>query len=130
MSDVLEQARKSDRESAYTNSKAKRRGYERPSLELPGALVMGQVPLAALAQVHLAGGRGGKTVKRAPRGQREAEFLSYLEEHPGAKASEAAKSMGVAPNQVYGLARRLHKAGRVSKRRGGGYALRASATKS
>ena len=74
--------------------------------------------------------RSGKTTKRAPRGQREAQFLSYLEKHPGAKVSEAAKSMGVAPNQVYGLARRLHKAGKISKRRGGGYALRSSTTKS
>jgi hypothetical protein len=32
--------------------------------------------------------------------------------------------MGVAPNQVYGLARRLHRTGRIRKRPGGGYALK------
>jgi predicted Rossmann fold nucleotide-binding protein DprA/Smf involved in DNA uptake len=64
------------------------------------------------------------TRERASRGQREAEFLAALEKSPGAKVSAIAEEMGVAPNQVYGLARRLHKAGRIRKRRGGGYAIK------
>jgi hypothetical protein len=32
--------------------------------------------------------------------------------------------MGVAPSQVYGLAGRLREAGKIRKRRGGGYALK------
>jgi hypothetical protein len=62
--------------------------------------------------------------KRAPRGQREAEFLAAIKKKPGAKPPEIAEEMGVAPNQVYGLARRLHAAGKVRKRRGGGYAVK------
>jgi hypothetical protein len=70
------------------------------------------------------GRRRGGTRERAPRGQREAEFLSALEKRPGAKPSAIAEEMGIAPNQVYGLARRLHQAGRIRKRRDGGYALK------
>jgi sugar-specific transcriptional regulator TrmB len=62
--------------------------------------------------------------ERAPRGQREAEFLAAVEKSPGAKPAAIAEEMGIAPNQVYGLARRLHKTGRIRKRRGGGYALK------
>jgi predicted Rossmann fold nucleotide-binding protein DprA/Smf involved in DNA uptake len=61
---------------------------------------------------------------RAPRGQRQAEFLAAIEQKPGMKAPEIAREMGVATNQVYGLARRLQEAGRISKRRGGGYVPR------
>jgi sugar-specific transcriptional regulator TrmB len=70
------------------------------------------------------GRRRSATRGRAPKGQREAEFLSALEKRPGAKASAIAEEMGVAPSQVYGMARRLHRAGRIRKRRGGGYALK------
>jgi hypothetical protein len=64
-----------------------------------------------------------RAAKRAPRGQREIEFLAVLEKNPGSKVPAIAKEMGVAPNQVYGLARRLHSAGTIRKRRSGGYAL-------
>jgi predicted Rossmann fold nucleotide-binding protein DprA/Smf involved in DNA uptake len=70
------------------------------------------------------GRRRSATRKRAPRGQREAEFLAAVEKSPGAKVPAIAEEMGVAPNQVYGLARRLHRAGRIRKRPGGGYALK------
>ncbi len=70
------------------------------------------------------GRRRGGTRKRAARGQREAEFLAALEKSPGAKPSAIAEEMDIAPNQVYGLARRLHRAGRIRKRPGGGYALK------
>jgi predicted Rossmann fold nucleotide-binding protein DprA/Smf involved in DNA uptake len=70
------------------------------------------------------GGRRRGTRERARRGQREAEFLAAVERSPGAKVSAIAEEMGIAPNQVYGLARRLHKTGRIRKRRGGGYALK------
>lgn len=73
-----------------------------------------------------AGGHKRAGARRAPRGQREAEFLAALKKNPGAKASEIAREMGVAPSQVYGLAGRLHKEGKVRKRRGGGYALKDS----
>ena len=116
--------------SAYTNWRAKRPGYERRSLELPEALETGQAPVAALAQAHLAGGAAGRPPSALLAGSVKRQFLGYLEKHPGAKVSEAAKSMGVAPSQVHGLARRLHQAGKISKRRGGGYGFRASATKS
>jgi sugar-specific transcriptional regulator TrmB len=67
----------------------------------------------------------GTGSRRAPRGQREAEFLAVLERRPGAKVPAIADEMGVPPSQVYGLARRLHQAGRIRKRSGGGYAPKA-----
>jgi hypothetical protein len=58
--------------------------------------------------------------KRARRGQREAEFLTQVKDAPGAKISEIAKTMGVAPQQLYPIARRLSDSGQVS-RKGDGF---------
>jgi transposase-like protein len=58
--------------------------------------------------------------KRARRGQREAEFLSQVKSAPGAKISEIAKTMGVAPQQLYPIARRLSDSGQVA-RKGDGF---------
>ncbi len=58
--------------------------------------------------------------KRARRGQREAEFLEQVKDAPGAKISEIAKTMGVAPQQLYPIARRLSDSGQVS-RQGDGF---------
>jgi len=60
--------------------------------------------------------------KRARRGQREAEFLSQVESNPGAKISEIAGTMGVAPQQLYPIARRLRDGGKVT-RKGDGFQL-------
>ncbi len=128
MSDVLEQARKSIEKRLHElESEAAR--LRKALAGIAGSSRDGSSPSRSSGSSSSRRRRGTRA-QRAPRGQREAQFLSYLEKHPGAKASEAAKSMGVAPNQVYGLAGRLHKAGKISKRRGGGYAVRASATKS
>jgi hypothetical protein len=81
-------------------------------------------PTRARRRPAATGRRRGGTRERARRGQREAEFLAAVAKSPGAKPSAIAEEMGVAPNQVYGLARRLHRAGRIRKRRGGGYALK------
>jgi DNA-binding IscR family transcriptional regulator len=40
------------------------------------------------------------------------------------KAPAIAKEMGVQPSHVYTLARRMVQSGQVTKRRGGGYALK------
>jgi hypothetical protein len=53
--------------------------------------------------------------KRARRGQREAEFLAQIRDRPGAKISEIASSIGVAPQQLYPIARRLSESGQVSR---------------
>jgi hypothetical protein len=63
--------------------------------------------------------------KRARRGQREGEFLSQVESNPGAKISEIAKTMGVAPQQLYPIARRLSDSGKVS-RSGDGFQVASS----
>lgn len=54
--------------------------------------------------------------KRARRGQRESEFLAQVESNPGAKISEIAKTMGVAPQQLYPIARRLNESGKVTRK--------------
>jgi hypothetical protein len=58
--------------------------------------------------------------KRARRGQREAEFMSQIRDKPGAKISEIASTIGVAPQQLYPIARRLSESGQVT-RQGDGY---------
>lgn len=63
--------------------------------------------------------------KRARRGQRESEFLAQVESNPGAKISEIAKTMGVAPQQLYPIARRLSESGKVT-RQGEGFNVAAS----
>ena len=60
--------------------------------------------------------------KRARRGQREAEFLAQIKSKPGAKISEIAGTIGVAPQQLYPIARRLRDSGKVT-RKGEGFHL-------
>ena len=60
--------------------------------------------------------------KRARRGQREAEFLAQIKSSPGAKISEIAGTIGVAPQQLYPIARRLSDSGKVT-RKGEGFHL-------
>jgi transposase-like protein len=64
--------------------------------------------------------------RRATRGQRQEEFLAALNANPGAPMSHIAREIGVRPQQLYPIAHRLTDAGRIFKRRGGGYALSAS----
>jgi hypothetical protein len=66
------------------------------------------------------GGRRRSSGKRARRGQREAEFLAQVKDAPGAKISEIAKTIGVAPQQLYPIARRLRDSGQVT-RKGDGF---------
>jgi hypothetical protein len=60
--------------------------------------------------------------KRARRGQREEEFLAQIKDNPGAKISDIAGSIGVAPQQLYPIARRLSDSGKVT-RKGEGFQL-------
>ena len=64
-----------------------------------------------------------RSTKRAPRGQRQQQFLAAVKKHPGARGSEIAKEMGVPPSQVYALARSLQQKGEIRKR-GKGYAVK------
>ena len=56
--------------------------------------------------------------KRAGRGQRQAEFLKLLRSKPGASISELAREMGVQPQQLHAIARRLTDSGAIAKRDG------------
>jgi transposase-like protein len=58
------------------------------------------------------------SAKRAGRGQRQAEFLELLRSKPGASMSELAREMGVQPQQLYAIARRLSASGAIAKRDG------------
>ncbi len=62
--------------------------------------------------------------RRAPRGQRQKQFLDAVKKNPGAPVSEIAKDIGVAPQQLYPVARRLHEKGEIRKQ-GKGYAVKA-----
>jgi DNA invertase Pin-like site-specific DNA recombinase len=56
--------------------------------------------------------------KRARRGQRQEEFLALLRAKPGASIAEIAREMGVKPQQLYAVARKLTESGAVTKRDG------------
>jgi hypothetical protein len=91
---------------------------------LSGLSIDGRTPRRSPGSPRAVSGKAQRgTGKRAPRGQREAQFLAVLQRNPGAKVSEIAREMRVAPNQVYGLARRLQHSRKIAKRRGGGYAI-------
>ncbi len=81
------------------------------------------------------GGRDGKPAealapeaqKRAKPGQREKQLLNSVSKHPDYKPSEHAKAIGVSPNQVYSLARKLQKEGKLTKTAKGTYKVKAPA---
>jgi predicted Rossmann fold nucleotide-binding protein DprA/Smf involved in DNA uptake len=60
--------------------------------------------------------------KRAPRGQRQAEFLTAVRKTPEQPVAQIAREMGVQPQQLYAIARKLRADGKV-KRRGRGYVV-------
>lgn len=53
--------------------------------------------------------------KRAPRGQRAEQFMAFVKENPKAGGAEIARAIGAQPSQVYALAGRLEKLGKISK---------------
>ena len=61
--------------------------------------------------------------RRAPRGQRQQQFLAAVKKNPGAPVSEIAKEIGVPPQQLYPIARRLREKGEIRKR-GKGYSIK------
>jgi len=56
--------------------------------------------------------------KRARRGERQAQFLAALKRRPDAGMSELAREIGVSPQQLYPIARRLSATGEIAKREG------------
>jgi sugar-specific transcriptional regulator TrmB len=81
----------------------------------------------ALASLGHRGGKPSKaqptrkTKKRAKSGQREKQLLTSVSKHPDYKPSEHAKAMGVSANQVYSLANKLQKEGKMTKTAKGTY---------
>lgn len=63
--------------------------------------------------------RTRRTVKRAGRGARQVQFLNVITKHPGEPIGEIARRMGVRPQQVYPIARRLSDRGAIAKLNGG-----------
>ena len=70
------------------------------------------------------------TKKRAKPGQREKQLLASLSKHPDYKPSEHAKAMGVSANQVYSLATKLQKEGKLTKTAKGTYKVKKPAVAS
>lgn len=63
--------------------------------------------------------RRRSVARRARRGERQVQFLDVVREHPGEPISEIAKEMGVRPQQLYPIARRLSDQGAIAKFNGG-----------
>lgn len=80
-----------------------------------GALDEVGPPAAKPASKTPAPRRARKTKRRAKRGRRIEQFLELIQAEPGIGGSEIARRIGVTPNQVYGLAQRLAKDGRIVK---------------
>jgi DNA-binding MarR family transcriptional regulator len=68
-------------------------------------------------------GKVGNSVAKAhSESTRQAQFLELLRSKPGSSVSELAREMGVQPQQLYAIARRLTASGAIAKR-DGGYAV-------
>jgi hypothetical protein len=61
--------------------------------------------------------------RRARRGERADQLLEYIGKNPESRGSEISRSLGMPPSQVYQLAGRLEKEGRLTKTEAG-YSLR------
>jgi len=55
------------------------------------------------------------TRKRAKRGEREAQFVAYVKEHPGSRLADIARGIGVQNSAANGLAKKAVAAGKVKK---------------
>lgn len=64
--------------------------------------------------------RGGRRGRPRGNGTRRNEFLTLVQEQPGVKVSEAAKSLNVNPNYLYRIAGEAQKEG-VIRKEGQGY---------
>jgi hypothetical protein len=53
--------------------------------------------------------------KRAKKGERDAQFLAFVKEHPDKKLSEIARGIGIQPQSANGVAKRLVKQGKVKR---------------
>lgn len=73
------------------------------------------------ASTGTTGRRPRSASKRAPRGFRRDQFIETVRSAPGARPSEIAKSMGIRPQQVHALARKLRDEKLIVKQ-GAGYA--------
>jgi predicted Rossmann fold nucleotide-binding protein DprA/Smf involved in DNA uptake len=60
-----------------------------------------------------------RSSKRAPAGQRAEQFIDFVKENPNSKGISIAEELGVAPSQIYSLAKRLEKEGKVTKSKDG-----------
>ena len=68
-----------------------------------------------------------KAKKRAKPGQREKQLLNSVSKHPDYKPGEHAKAIGVSVNQVYALATKLQKEGKLTKTAKGTYKVKETA---
>ena len=91
---------------------------ERKAIEKALASIEDRVPIASSRS---AAGRR-RAGKRAQRGQRQDQFLTAVRAQPGAKISAIAREIGVKPQQLYPIARRLAADGVIAKS-DGGYAI-------
>jgi len=65
-----------------------------------------------------------KARKRAKPGQREQQLLASVTKHPDYKPGEHATAMGVSVNQVYSVATKLQKEGKLTKTAKGTYKVK------
>jgi biotin operon repressor len=83
----------------------------------------GRAPKVAAASQLKSGPRKRRPLKRARRGQRQAELLTAIKKMSGASASELADAIGIGSNQVHPLIRKAEAGGQI-KKKGQGYALK------
>jgi hypothetical protein len=57
-------------------------------------------------------------------GKRQEQFLGVVKKNPGSQVAELSRSIGISPQQGYGIAESLRKRGRI-KKQGKGYAIKA-----
>jgi predicted Rossmann fold nucleotide-binding protein DprA/Smf involved in DNA uptake len=118
MSDTIESARKliSDRLSVIEAEA----GQLRRALESLGE-GDGSVPVAPRPRRKR--GPGKRRRSQAPRGQRREQLLAAIKAKPGARPSELAVEIGIAPGQVSALLAKA-RAEKLVVKEGAGYALK------
>ena len=95
---------------------------EQTQLQSALASLGGRVPQQRLSKAHSTAHTGSQG-KRAAKGQRRKQFLGAVGEQPGITVAQIAKKLGVAPQPLYTLARKLHSEKQITKK-GTGYSVK------
>jgi predicted Rossmann fold nucleotide-binding protein DprA/Smf involved in DNA uptake len=101
-------------------------GLRRAIASLPGTTTELKTPppkarpaRTRTASTRTASSSARNAARRAPKGRREEQLFKSISAHPNQKVADYARRVGVRPQQLYPLLRRLEEAGRIKKTKDG-----------